>query len=108
MASSPATLPHRPPATATARLRAPPPNYLVWSIITILLCTIPGIVAIVYSTQVNSKWGTGDAAGAYDASKKAKMWALIGTILGVVALVAYIGLMAAGVFASTATYNWNS
>ena len=77
---------------------APPPNYLVWSIITILLCTIPGIVAIVYSTQVNSKWGTGDAAGAYDASKKAKMWALIGTILGAVFIAAWI---ASGIFAAT-------
>ena len=84
---------------------APPPNYLVWAIITVLLCTIPGIVAIVFSTQVNSKWAMGDAAGAYDASKKAKTWALVGTILGAVAIVAYIGLMAAGVFASTATYN---
>lgn len=83
---------------------APPPNYLVWAIITVLLCTIPGIVAIVFSTQVNSKWAMGDAAGAYDASKKAKTWALVGTILGAVAIVAYIGLMAAGVFASTATY----
>ena len=83
----------------------PPPNYLVWAIITVLLCTIPGIVAIVFSTQVNSKWAMGDAAGAYDASKKAKTWALVGTILGAVALVAYIGLMAAGVFASTASYN---
>jgi len=77
---------------------APPPNYLVWSIITILLCTIPGIVAIVFSTQVNSKWGTGDAAGAYDASKKAKMWALIGTILGAVFIAAWI---ASGIFAAT-------
>jgi len=77
---------------------APPPNYLVWSIITILLCTIPGIVAIVFSTQVNSKWGTGDAAGAYDASKKAKTWALVGTILGAVFIVAWI---ASGIFAST-------
>jgi len=77
---------------------APPPNYLVWSIITILLCTIPGIVAIVFSTQVNSKWGMGDAAGAYDASKKAKTWALVGTILGAVFIVAWI---ASGIFAST-------
>ena len=77
---------------------APPPNYLVWSIITILLCTIPGIVAIVFSTQVNSKWGTGDAAGAYDASNKAKMWALIGTILGAVFIAAWI---ASGIFAAT-------
>jgi len=86
----------------------PPPNYLVWSIITILLCTIPGIVAIVFSTQVNSKWGMGDAAGAYDASKKAKTWALVGTILGVVVIVAYIGLVAAGVIASTSTHNFNN
>lgn len=79
----------------------PPPNYLVWSIVTMLLCTIPGIVSLIFATQVNSKWTTGDAAGAYDASKKAKTWALVGTILGVVGLGLYIALLAAGVITAS-------
>lgn len=84
----------------------PPPNYLVWSIISVLLCTIPGIVAIVFATQVNSKWSAGDAAGAYDASKKAKTWALVGTILGAVGIVLYIVLIAAGVLTASSSSNY--
>lgn len=60
------------------------PNYLVWSILTTLLCCLPGgIVAIVYSAQVNNKLQSGDYAGAVDASNKAKMWCLISAGLSV-------------------------
>ena len=79
---------------------APPPNHLVWAIISILLCWPLGIPAIIFSTQVNSKWQQGDVAGAQDSSKKAKTFALWATILGAIGIVLYIGLMAAGVFAS--------
>ena len=52
------------------------PNYLVWAILITIasLCTcciigtIPGIVAIVFATQVNSKLSAGDRAGAEQAS----------------------------------------
>lgn len=60
------------------------PNYLVWSILTTLLCCLPiGVVAIVYSTQVNSKLQVGDYQGALEASNKAKMWCMISAGLGV-------------------------
>lgn len=83
-----------------------PANYLVWAIITVLLCTIPGIVAIVFATQVNTKWSAGDAAGAYDASKKAKTWALVGTILGAVAIVVYIIMIATGVMTASSSSSY--
>jgi hypothetical protein len=86
----------------------PPPNYLVWAIISILLCTIPGIVAIVYSTQVNSKWATGDSAGAYNASKSAKTWSLVATIAGGLFLVIYIGLIVTGVVAGSTVDTYNN
>lgn len=38
---------------------------------------IPGIVAIVFATQVNSKWSMGDFDGAESASKNAKLWSLV-------------------------------
>jgi hypothetical protein len=66
------------PAYGGARPTGDVPNYLIWSIVTTLLCCLPaGVVAIVYSTQVNGKLQSGDYAGAVDASKKAKMWCLI-------------------------------
>jgi hypothetical protein len=59
------------------------PNYLVWSILTTLLCCLPiGVVAIVYSTQVNSKLQVGDYQGALEASNKAKLWCMISAGLG--------------------------
>jgi Interferon-induced transmembrane protein/zinc-ribbon domain len=60
------------------------PNYLTQSILVTLCCCLPlGIVAIVYSTQVNSKLAMGDVAGAVIASNNAKMWAWIAFGLGI-------------------------
>lgn len=54
------------------------PNHLVWAILSTLFCCLPaGIVAIIYSSQVNTKIASGDMQGAMDASKNAKMWSMI-------------------------------
>lgn len=67
-------------------LAKPVNNYLVWSIvslvITVITCclcyTIPAmataIVAIVFSTKVNSALNAGDLQAAQQASKNAKLW----------------------------------
>jgi hypothetical protein len=73
--------PHRP-----ARVQ----NYLVWAIISILLCIPSGVVALVYSTQVNAKLSSGDVAGATKASNNAKLWCIISTALGVVGILVYV------------------
>jgi hypothetical protein len=55
----------------------PPPNHLVWAILSTVLCCLPlGVASIVYSTQVNSKFAMGDLAGAQEASRKAKQFAI--------------------------------
>lgn len=75
-----------PPASPTLGGQ-PPPNYLVPAILVTIFCCLPGgIVTIVYATQVNSKYQAGDIAGAQEASKKAKMWAMISAGAGVVAI----------------------
>lgn len=44
----------------------PPPNHLAWALLSTLLCCPPfGIASIVFSSQVNSKWATGDVAEAH-------------------------------------------
>jgi hypothetical protein len=69
----------------------PPPNYLVWAIVSTVLCCLPlGIASIVFSTQVNSKWAVGDTAGALDASRKARQFAIWGAIAGAVVAVLYL------------------
>jgi hypothetical protein len=75
-----------------------PPNYLVWAVLTTLLCCLPlGVAAIVFSSQVNSKWMAGDFPGAQDASRKARnfsIWsAAIGVALYVVVAVVAIAIV---------------
>ena len=78
----------------------PIPNYLVWAILitiaSLCLCcivgTIPGVVAIVFATQVNTKLSAGDRAGAEQASKNAKLWCWITTGLCILGLMLSIGM----------------
>jgi interferon-induced transmembrane protein/zinc ribbon protein len=86
--SSPGVVPQQP------YTGEPIPNYLWQSIVCTvlgLMCCLSlpfGIVAIVFSTQVNSKLAYGDIAGAKDSSNKAKIfcWVSIG-IFGVIGIV---------------------
>ena len=75
----------------------PPPNHLVWAILTTLFCCLPlGIVSIVFAAQVNNKWSTGDMAGAVQASRKAKnfaIWSAVVTVVAAVAAVLGTGLL---------------
>jgi len=66
---------------------APPKNWLWLSIVTILFCWPLAIPAVVFSNQVNRKWGAGDPTGAQSSANKARTFALIGIVLGVIALI---------------------
>jgi hypothetical protein len=59
---------------------------LVLSIISAIPCCgcLPlGVVAIVFAAQVDSKWNSGDFAGATDAANKAKMFSIISFVVGI-------------------------
>ena len=89
-----------------------PKNWLVESILVTLFCCLPfGIVGIINAANVNSRYDTGDIAGALAASKEAGRWTKIGFFvgLGVIALwlifyVLIFGVMMAG-FAAAASAN---
>ena len=84
-------------------MRTPPDNYLVFAILATIFCCWPlGIPAIVFATQVNTKFTQGDIAGAEDASKKAKMWSLIALGAGIAAIVLYAGFMLLSILLSAA------
>ena len=85
----------------------PPQNYLVWAILSTVLCCLPlGIVSIVFATQVNSKWAAGDVAGAQDSARKAKNFAIWGAVIGLVVSVVYIiGIFAFGWTTTTTSYS---
>jgi hypothetical protein len=73
---------------------APPPNYLVWAILSTIFCCLPfGIASIVFAAQVNGKWNSGDHAGAQDSSAKAKRFAIIAAVVGVVVNGAYAAIV---------------
>ncbi|WP_232843344.1 CD225/dispanin family protein [Corynebacterium hindlerae] len=62
-----------------------PQNYLVWAILATVLCCVPtGIASIVFATQVNSKWDMGDREGARNSANKAKLWAIISVVAGII------------------------
>ncbi|MGE5735464.1 MAG: CD225/dispanin family protein [Acidobacteriota bacterium] len=74
------------------------PNYLVFAILSTVLCCLPtGIVSIIYAAQVNTKVAAGDIAGATQASKNAKLWALISLGLGLLSIVSWGSLALLGV-----------
>lgn len=78
----------------------PPPNYLVWAILTTILCCLPfGIVSIIYAAQVNSKWTAGDYEGAKFSSKNAKIWAWVAFAVGVTGIIIWIILVVLGIVA---------
>lgn len=86
--------PYDPPQAPMTSASTGVPTYLVWSIIatvlSLCLCcivgTIPGIVAIVFSTKVKSSLDAGDLAGARTASNTAKIWCWVTTGLCIVGL----------------------
>jgi len=96
------------PPAAPAPMAAPQPvgtsqvpTYLAQAILVTLCCCLPfGIPAIVFAAQVNSKVASGDMAGAWESSRKAKMWCWVAFGLGLASNIItgaiYGLLMAAG------------
>lgn len=52
-----------------------------------------------FAAQVNSKWSAGDFAGAQDSSNKARKWAIIAAVVGLVVSVLYTVAIVAGIVA---------
>ena len=68
-----------------------PKTYLVWGILTTLLCFWPlGVVSIVYASKVSGLWFQGRHEQAQAASNKAKNWA-IGSAAAMAAL--FVGVI---------------
>mgnify|MGYP004711430277 CR=1 FL=1 len=88
-----APAPAQAPASApAARQDKPcPENYLLYSILVTLFCCLPfGIVGIIKSAQVSSKYQAGDYDGALQSSKDAKKWSLIALLCGLAWIILYV------------------
>ncbi|HEX3068826.1 MAG TPA: CD225/dispanin family protein [Thermoanaerobaculia bacterium] len=87
--------------SGTPAFAAPPKiqNYLVTAIlVTLCCCQPPGIVAIIYAAQVNSKLAGGDIAGAQASARLAKIWSWAGLGIGGLIWIIYAIVFAAGSF----------
>lgn len=61
------------------------PNNLVLAILSTLFCCLPiGIVAIIQATKVNGFVAQGNIAAAQEASAKAKKFAIIAAVVGII------------------------
>lgn len=77
---------------------APPKTWLAESIIVaILCCQVFGVVAIIYSSQVESKHRSGDIQRAIRACNTSKNWVIAIAVTGAVLLIvfAFIGVLGA-------------
>jgi hypothetical protein len=79
------------------------PNHLAWAIVSTVLATclccplgLIGIVAIVFSSQVNGKLNQGDLEGARRASANAKTWCWVATAFAIIGLLLNIVMLATG------------
>ena len=74
-----------------------PSTWLIWSIlVTVFCCFIPGIVAIIFSSQVSTRYYMGDLQGAKRASRNAEAWIIVSIVLGVLAATLYLPFMLIG------------
>ncbi|MDE7159813.1 MAG: CD225/dispanin family protein [Muribaculaceae bacterium] len=74
-----------------------PPTYLVWSVVMTVLCCLPaGVVAIVFSSMVSSKYYAGDIEGAKRCSRRAEIWIIASFVAGVLWNTLYIPMVIAG------------
>lgn len=79
----------------------PPKTWLVESIlVTIFCCQILGIISIIYSAGVESKFYRGDIAGAESASRTAKTLVIVSVAFGILTMIGFAILFAMGTFAS--------
>lgn len=66
----------------------PPPNHLVWGILTTVFCCLPfGILSILQAAKVNRLWLEGRTDDAREAARSAKKWAIVAVVTGFVLLV---------------------
>ncbi len=90
------------PHSATT-LGPKPGNNLVVAILVTLFCCLPlGIPSIIFAAQVDSKYASGDYAGAVDAARKSKTWMWWSVGVGLFFQIGYIALMMIGMAGSMA------
>ncbi|HUC57355.1 MAG TPA: CD225/dispanin family protein [Streptosporangiaceae bacterium] len=79
----------------------PPPSYLIWAriaavggvLFNLILGLPAALVATSYARKVRQHWETGNAQAALSASKTARTWAIIATVLDVLGIVLLVVIL---------------
>lgn len=92
-----------PPESPVGPQREKPDNWLVWAILSTVLCCLPlGVVSIIYAAKVDNLWAAGQYDEAEKASKNARLFFFLALILGVVgSIVAFVGGLMSALFCKT-------
>lgn len=71
-----------------------PKNHLLFAVLaTILCCTPLGIVALIYSSRVSSRYYMGDLEGAKRSSAMAERWIIASFVIGLLSATLYVPIM---------------
>lgn len=95
--SPPASQMLSPGPMAGVGLAGRPKTYMLEAILVTLFCCLPfGIPAIVFASQVDSKYNSGDYQGAQNASNNAKTWYHVALIVGFIVIAIWFIAAVAG------------
>lgn len=84
-----------PPVTPVEPRREKPDSWLVWAILSTVLCCLPlGVVSIIYAAKVDNLWAAGRYDEAERASRNARLFFFLSLIFGIVgSFIAFLGGM---------------
>lgn len=99
------------PGYGTSPYGAPPPTYLVWAriaagcgvLFNLILGFPAGLVAMNHGRQVRQHWETGNQQAAFAASRKARTWAIVSTVLDALGVILLIVVISSA--SSTSNFN---
>ena len=95
----PTSNPYASPPNKPMHMQGPPrdvPNNMLLALICTLLCCMPfGLVGVVYASQVSGKVLAGQYEEAENSARQAKVWSILGIVIGGLVTVGYVVAMIA-------------
>lgn len=102
-----------PPGYGAADYGKPPPTYLVWAriaagggvLFNLILGLPTALIAMRHGRKVRTEWQAGNQQAAVSASRKARTWVIVSTVLDVLGVVLVLIIIGAGVAASKSNFS---
>jgi hypothetical protein len=102
-----------PPGYGAVAYGKPPPTYLVWAriaagggvLFNLILGLPTALIAIQHGRKVRTQWEAGNQQAAISASRKARTWVIVSTVLDVLGVVLVLIVIGAGVASSKSNFS---